>query len=73
MSTPSQSSPTGAVPTPASATLLKPLEVAGFWLAVALPFIYLPLIIMGPQSVPVQTALAALIGVHAATLLVGHR
>ncbi|MFB6069091.1 MAG: hypothetical protein ABEJ90_04110 [Halobacterium sp.] len=77
MSTPSRSAlaeaASDAVSTPASATLLKPLEVAGFWSAVALPFLYLPLVVAGPSTTAEQTALAVLVGFHVVSLLLGHR
>ncbi|MFC3477090.1 hypothetical protein [Halobacterium litoreum] len=77
MSTPSRSAladaASDAVKTPASATLLKPFEVAGFWAAVALPFLYLPLVVSGPATSAEQTALVALVGAHVLSLLLGHR
>jgi hypothetical protein len=77
MSTPSRSALTeaasDAVSTPAPATLLKPLEVAGFWSAVALPFLYVPLVVSGPSTSAEQTALAALVAAHVAALVLGHR
>lgn len=77
MSTPSRSAlaeaATDAVTTPGSATVLKPLEVAGFWAAVALPFLYLPLVVAGPSTSAEQTALAAMMLAHALSLVLGHR
>jgi hypothetical protein len=77
MSTPSRSAlaeaASDAVSTPASATVLKPLEVVGFWSAVALPFLYLPLVVAGPTSPAEQTALASLVAAHVVALLLGRR
>lgn len=77
MSTPSRSAladaATDVVTTPGSATLLKPLEVAGFWAAVALPFLYLPLVVAGPSSSAEQTALVVMVLAHVASLVLGHR
>jgi hypothetical protein len=55
------------------ATLLKPFEVVGFWSAVALPFLYVPLVVSGPSTRAEQTALAALVLTHVIALLLGHR
>ncbi len=77
MSAPSRSAlaevASDAVNTPASATLLKPFEVAGFWAAVALPFLYTPLVIAGPDTTAQQTALAAMVALHVVALVLGHR
>ena len=76
MSTPSRSAlaeaASDAVSTPASATVLKPLEVVGFWSAVALPFLYLPLLASGLDSSSVTIAFLALLAANAVTLFVGH-
>lgn len=55
------------------AMLLKPLEVVGFWSAVALPFLYVPLVVTGPGTTAEQTALAALVATHVVALVLGHR
>ena len=77
MSTPSRSAlteaATDAVTTPRPATVLKPLEVVGFWAAVALPFLYLPLVVAGPSTAAEQTALASMMLAHALALVLGHR
>jgi hypothetical protein len=54
-------------------TLVKPFEVAGFWAAVALPFLYVPLVVSGPTTSAEQTALAGLVALHVVALLLGHR
>ena len=55
------------------ATLLKPFEVVGFWSAVALPFLYVPLVVSGPSTAAEQTALAGLVLAHVVALVLGHR
>ena len=47
-------------------------ETVGFWSAVALPFLYLPLMVAGPQSTAEWLSVAALVAVHAVALVVGH-
>lgn len=63
----------GVDDTPSYATLLKPFEVVGFWAAVALPFLYLPLVVSGADTPGEQTALAALVLAHVVALVLGHR
>ena len=58
---------------PGYATLLKPFEVVGFWSAVVLPFLYVPLVVNGPNTTGEQTALAGLVLLHIVALLLGHR
>lgn len=53
--------------------LLKPLEALGFWAAVALPFLYVPLLVTGLESTSTQLAALLLIGLHMGALVVGHR
>lgn len=56
-----------------SARLLrKPVEAVGFWAAIALPFLYLPLLIGGPAGAAEQTTCYGLMALHAVALLVGH-
>jgi hypothetical protein len=77
MSTPSRSALAEAasdvVETPVSATLLKPFEVAGFWAAITLPFLYTPLVLAGPETAAEQTALAAMVALHVVSLVLGRR
>lgn len=53
--------------------LRRPLEAVGFWAAVALPFLYVPLILTGLGTRSTQLAATLLIGLHAVALVVGHR
>lgn len=52
-------------------TLLRPAETLGFWAAVGLPFIYMPIILTGMETSPEQLAAAVLISVHVVALFVG--
>lgn len=55
------------------AVLLKPVEAAGFWAAIALPFLYIPLLATGVEEQSSQFAALLLIGLHVAALVVGRR
>ena len=59
--------------TPGYAALVKPFEVIGFWSAVALPFLYVPLVVNGPGTTAEQTALVGLVLAHVLALVLGHR
>jgi hypothetical protein len=48
------------------------LAAAAFWVAVALPFLYVPLLASGVSSDAERTALATLLALNVATLYVGH-
>lgn len=48
-----------------------PLRFVGFWLAVALPFLYLPLLAGGLQGNEPVT-FVALLGLNAVSLVLGH-
>jgi hypothetical protein len=48
-----------------------PLRFVGFWAAVALPFVYLPLLVGGLGGEE-AVAFAGLLSLHAVALLVGH-
>lgn len=54
-------------------TLLRPIEAAGFWAAIGLPFLYLPLVLTGVETPAEQLAAALLIAVHMVALFVGRR
>ncbi|WP_277542013.1 hypothetical protein [Haloarcula laminariae] len=53
-------------------SLVTPIRGVAFWTAVALPFLYLPLLATGLQSSAVRTAFGALLLANAVSLLVGH-
>lgn len=62
----------GPVETPRGfGTLLRPVEAAGFWAAVGLPFVYVPLLVAGVQTPAEQLAIGVLLGVHALALFLG--
>jgi hypothetical protein len=47
-------------------------ETVGFWSAIALPFLYLPLVVVGPRSGAEWLSVGALVSLHALALVVGH-
>ena len=53
-------------------TLVTPVRGVAFWTAIALPFLYLPLLATGLQSSAVRTAFGVLVVANAVALLVGH-
>jgi len=53
-------------------SLLAPIRGIAFWIAIALPFLYVPLLASGLQSSPVRIVFAALVVCNAVALLVGH-
>jgi len=52
--------------------LLGPIRGLAFWLAIALPFLYLPLLATGLQSSAVRSAFGVLVLSNVVALLVGH-
>ena len=52
-------------------TLLRPVEAAGFWAAVGLPFIYVPLLLRGLETPSLQLTVAVLIATHVLALVLG--
>ena len=55
------------------ATVVTPVTAAAFWAAIALPFLYLPLLFLtGLSSQSTATAFLALLGLNVVALLVGH-
>jgi formate-dependent nitrite reductase membrane component NrfD len=53
-------------------SLLAPIRGIAFWIAIVLPFLYMPLLASGLQSGSVRTAFVALVVCNAVALLVGH-
>lgn len=53
-------------------SLLAPVRGVAFWIAVALPFLHVPLLVSGLQSSSVRTAFAVLVVTNVVALLVGH-
>lgn len=56
----------------ASEHVLSPIRALAFWIAVALPFLYLPLLAVGLSSRALTGAFLALLLCNAVALLVGH-
>lgn len=54
-------------------TFFRPIEAVAFWAAVAMPFVYLPLLLTGIDTGSEQIALAALVALHIVALVVGKR
>jgi hypothetical protein len=53
--------------------VFRPIEAIAFWAAVAMPFVYLPLLITGIETTSEGIAMVALIALHALALIVGRR
>lgn len=51
--------------------LVRAFEQAAFWTAVALPFLYVPLLVGGVSTSSEFVALVALLGLHFVTLYLG--
>jgi len=49
------------------------VAAVSFWLAVALPTFYLPLLFVGLERAPVGRTFAALLVVHTCTIVLSHR
>lgn len=52
--------------------LTAAIQAACFWLAIALPFLYVPLLVAGVETRPEGLALLVLLALNALSLLVGH-
>lgn len=52
--------------------LTTPLEMVSFWLAVALPFLYLPLLVTGVGTDGEVLSVLVLVAANVVALLVGH-
>jgi len=53
-------------------SLLTPLRAVAFWTAIALPFLYVPLLASGLESGSVRMAFLLLVVANVVTLIVGH-
>jgi hypothetical protein len=53
-------------------TLTTPLEVVGFWSAIALPFLYMPLLLAGISTQGELLTFIGLLALNVAALLAGH-
>jgi hypothetical protein len=52
--------------------LRRPLTGLAFWTAIALPFLYLPLLVTGLETQRMTTAFLLLLGLNVVTLVLGH-
>jgi len=52
--------------------LTTPLEMLGFWAAIALPFLYVPLLVTGLGTSAETTTFFALLILNVVALLAGH-
>jgi hypothetical protein len=52
--------------------LTTPVEMVSFWLAVALPFLYLPLLVSGVTTDGELLSVLVLVALNAVALLIGH-
>ena len=55
-----------------SIDVFAPVRTLSFWVAVALPFLYLPLLATGLENSTVTLAFITLLAANAVTLFVGH-
>lgn len=53
------------------AALRRPFEALGFWAAVGLPFVYMPILLTGMQTPAEQYATVLLIAAHVVALVLG--
>lgn len=56
----------------AGESLLAPIRGIAFWSAIALPFLYIPLLVSGLGSASTRTAFVALVACNVVALLIGH-
>jgi hypothetical protein len=53
-------------------SVVKPVRFLGFWSAVALPFLHIPLLLTGLDGTPEVLAFLALFALNVVALVVGH-
>ncbi|MFC7057653.1 hypothetical protein [Halovenus salina] len=53
-------------------SVLSPVRTVSFWMAVSMPFLYLPLLVGGLETPDEVVAFLALVILHVAALVVGH-
>ena len=53
-------------------TVLAPIHAVAFWIAVVLPFLYVPLLASGLSTTATLNAFFALLAANAVALLIGH-
>lgn len=52
--------------------LRQPLTGLAFWTAIALPFLYLPMLVTGLETPRMTAAFLVLLGLNVVTLVLGH-
>lgn len=68
-----RSSALGRLPDASIAHVVRePIAGVAFWAAVALPFLYLPLLAAGLDTTRLQAAFLVLLALNVVTLLIGH-
>lgn len=55
-----------------ASSVTTPFEVAGFWSAIALPFLYVPLLVTGIESMNQFVAVLVLVAFNVLALFAGH-
>lgn len=50
----------------------EPLQGVAFWTAITLPFLYVPLLATGLETMRIAVAFVVLLAVNVVTLMVGH-
>ncbi len=55
-----------------ASTLRSPAQFLSFWIAIALPFLYVPLLVNGLGSAPVALAFVTLLTLNVFALYIGH-
>jgi len=53
-------------------SVLSPVRMVSFWTAVAMPFLYLPLLVVGLETPVEVVAFLSLVVLNVAALVVGH-
>ncbi|WP_227353898.1 hypothetical protein [Haladaptatus salinisoli] len=54
-------------------SLSAPVRLVGFWMAIALPFLYLPLLTAGLETTGQRQTFVLLLALNVIALAVGHR
>lgn len=53
--------------------LIRPIEAAAFWMAIVLPFLYLPLLFYGLETTGQLLAFFGLLGLNIVAIVLGNR
>lgn len=52
--------------------IVQPLQFVSFWIAIALPFLHVPLLMTGVSSIDQVIAVAGLVGANLVAIALGH-